>query len=148
MIDCCACRWHADFQALRLVKSDLEETRKQRAALEAELETRDATIASLQSKVLVPAFPLHLFPRPSHWLTTPCDQVTALTMELEFYKSSGNGGRVESPARSTPTAEVAALEAQLRAKGEEVESLKAALTAATATGAVGSASDGTSTGPR
>lgn len=40
-------RW----QALRLVKSDLEETRKQRASLEAELETKDATVSALQSKV-------------------------------------------------------------------------------------------------
>jgi hypothetical protein len=39
------------WQALRLVKSDLEETRKQRASLEAELETKDATVSALQSKV-------------------------------------------------------------------------------------------------
>lgn len=38
-------------QALRLVKADLEETKKAKAALEAESETKEATIATLQSKV-------------------------------------------------------------------------------------------------
>lgn len=38
-------------QALRLVKADLEATKTARAALEAEGETKDATIATLQSKV-------------------------------------------------------------------------------------------------
>lgn len=39
------------YQALRLVKADLEETKRAKAALEAEGETKEATIATLQSKV-------------------------------------------------------------------------------------------------
>lgn len=38
-------------QALRLVKADLEATKQAKAALAAESETKDATIATLQSKV-------------------------------------------------------------------------------------------------
>lgn len=33
------------------MKADLEETRKQRASLEAEVENKDATLTALQSKV-------------------------------------------------------------------------------------------------
>jgi len=38
-------------QALKLLKTDLEDTRKQRVALEVEVETKDAAISALQSKV-------------------------------------------------------------------------------------------------
>lgn len=40
------------YQALRLVKTDLEATRQAKAALAAEAETKDATIATLHSKVV------------------------------------------------------------------------------------------------
>lgn len=41
---------HEPTQALRLVKADLEATKAAKAALQAEGETKDATIAALQSK--------------------------------------------------------------------------------------------------
>jgi hypothetical protein len=40
-------------QALRLVKQDLDDQKRVRAALEAELETKNATLSTLEGKVCV-----------------------------------------------------------------------------------------------
>lgn len=72
-------------QALRLVKTDLEETKRAKAAMQAEGETKDATIATLQSKVYTHVHSAHVVRLLAPYLRRHTNELNHRGWLIEWY---------------------------------------------------------------